>query len=134
MSTRSEIHIFGKTGEPFIKLYHHYDGYPNGVGCFLMEEVYPKLMSSNDNTEADIAQFLVDHEADDEFEYTVGIHSDIEFLYEINVPAKTIECFKGHYRTHNKRGHRLKHPHFDKYSEYDLKAMFLPLNKRVKYA
>lgn len=140
MSTRSEIHIYGKRNElygemnePFIRLYHHFDGYPNGVGCSLMEEVYPKLMSSNINTAEDIAYFLASH-IEDGYEFTEGPHPDIEFLYEINVPAKTIKCFKGHYKTHNYRGHTLKRLRFDKYLEYDLKAMFLPLNKRVKYA
>ncbi len=133
MSTRCEIHIYGKTGEPFIRLYHQYDGYPAGVGCFLIEEVYPKLMNSNKDTVEDIARFLVYHTADDEFEYADGIHPDIEFLYEINVPAKTVRCFKGCYKVWNKRGHRLKNPYFMKYIECDLKAMFLPLNKKVKY-
>ena len=133
MSTRCEIHIYGKTGEPFIRLYHHFGGYPAGVGCFLIEEVYPKLMSSNSDTAEDIAQFLVDHKADNEFEYTDGIHSDIEFLYEINVPVKIIKCFKGRYKVWNKRGHRLKNPYFMKHTECNLKDMFLPLNRKVKY-
>ena len=133
MSTKSEIHIYGRRDELPVKLFHYHDGYPAGVGCFLMEAVYPKFLYSNADTSEDIAQFLVYHTADDEFEYTDGIHPDIEFLYEINVPAKTIRCFKGCYKVWNKRGNRLKKPYFMKYIECDLKAKFLPLNKRVKY-
>ena len=133
MSTRSEIHIFGKTGEPFIRLYHHYDGYPDGVGCFLMEEVYPKLMSSNSNTAEDIARFLVYHTSDDGFEYTNGVHPDIEFLYKINVPAKTIRCFDGHYATLKKNWELIKPERFLVSQECNLKV-FLPINKRIKYA
>lgn len=133
MSTRSEVHIYGRRDELPVKLFHYHDGYPAGVGCFLMKEIYPKLMKSNKDTVEDVAQFLVDHEADDEFEYTDGIHPDIEFLYEINVLAKTIRCFKGSYKVWNKSGHRLKNPYFMKYIECDLKDMFLPLSRKVKY-
>lgn len=132
MSTRCEIHIYGKTTEPFIRLYHHHDGYPSVVGKFLIEEVYPKLMSSNADTAEDIAEFLCIHPLDEEFEHTEGVHGDIEYLYIINVLAKTIRCFKGRYKVWNKRGHRLKNPYFMKYVECDLTG-FLPINPRKVY-
>ena len=133
MSTKSEIHIYGR-GVPII-LFHYHDGYPECVGYFLIEQVYNKLlMRTNKYSASDIAEYLCTHPRDAEFELTDKVHPDINFLYEINVPAKTIKCFKGHYKTHNYRGHKLKRPRFDKYLEYDLKAMFLPLNRRVKYA
>ena len=53
MSTRCEILIKeqgiykGKKWKRELKLYHHSDGYPEYLGRFLMEHVYPMLMTSN---------------------------------------------------------------------------------------
>ena len=103
MSTRSDIIIKdygnynGKKWKFQIKLYHHHDGYPEGVGKFLIEQVLPKLQNSNNISCDCIANFLIKHEEDDEFEVTIYKHVDIEYRYIIDIPKKEIECLKGHY-------------------------------------
>lgn len=136
MSTRSEILISefwvdekGKKHKETVKLYHHHDGYPEGVGRFLMDEVYPMLQTSNRNDNCDIANFLIKHKEDDEFELTTSRHVDIEYQYHINVSAKTIRCFAGHY---NYEYDSDKTPRFVKRKECDLKQ-FLPQNPKALY-
>lgn len=102
MGTRSEILIKehgiynGKKWSNKIKLYHHFDGYPSGVGKFLMETIYPLLMTSHIDVD-EVANTLVKNKEDDSFEVTSAIHSDIEYFYEIDTTLKTIKCWKVHY-------------------------------------
>lgn len=103
MSTRSDIIIKdygtyeGKSWKSQVKLYHHHDGYPEGVGKFLIEQVLPKLQNSSNISCDDIANFLIKHTEDNEFEITVYNHVDIEYRYVIDIPKKKIKCLKGHY-------------------------------------
>lgn len=130
VSTRSEILILGSSQiTPDYRLYHHHDGYPSGVGKFLMDEVYPLLMSTNKLESDAIADFLVNHKDDDEFEVSEGIHPDIEFQYLINILKKTITCYKCHYQHWEVDGHL----ELIILNEYDLKK-FLPMNKKKRYA
>lgn len=102
MSTRSEILIKeqgvyeGKKWKRELKLYHHSDGYPEGVGKFLMEHVYSMLMSSNPSVD-DITNYLIKNKEDDTFEITSGKHVDIEYFYEVNITKKQIKCWSAHY-------------------------------------
>ena len=102
MSTRSEIIIKenliydNKKYKFEIKLYHHHDGYPEGVGRFLIEEVLPQLQKSNPSCE-EIANFLIKHPKDDEFEVTIRNHVDIEYRYVIDISKKEIKCYEGRY-------------------------------------
>ena len=131
VSTRSEILILGSSQiTPDYRLYHHHDGYPSGVGKFLMNEVYPLLMSTNKLESDVIVDFLVNHKDDDEFEVSEGIHPDIEFQYLINIPKKTITCYKCHY--HYEWG-CTEEPELVILNEHDLKE-FLPMNKKKRYA
>ena len=102
MSTRSIVVIRdywmngSKKVEREVTLYHHYDGYPSGVGKFLMEKIYPKLTRSNIDGKI-IANNLIKDKDDNGFEFTWYTHSDTEYKYVIDVPAKSIHCYKGHY-------------------------------------
>lgn len=130
MSTRCEIHIEGKKYRgkvPVVKLYHHFDGYPSGVGCDLMEHVYPILQSSNKVTPQGLANELIKAEWDDGYEDAGGIHGDIEYLYLINIPKKTIKCYNGHYKL--MPSHEYK---FEASLECDL-TVFLPVRQTIKY-
>lgn len=105
MSTRSEILIKdygiyeGKKWSISTKLYHHCDGYPEGVGRDLMERVYPMLMKSNNLRVDEIANMLVKDEdhVDDGYEVTACRHIDIEYFYEVDVPKKQIKCYHARY-------------------------------------
>lgn len=103
MATRCDIIIKDdntKTVYKELKLYHHFDGYPQGVGKFLIEEVTPELEHPY-ITGISIANFLIKHPKDDGFELTIGEHPDIEYRYIIDVTSKKIECYKCHYE-HNR--------------------------------
>ena len=139
MSTRSEIQIVGKSFEEdfekgintnILKLYHHHDSYPEGVGKFLMEEVYPLLQKSNDETPESIANFLIKHPDDTEFELTAGYHVDIEYSYVIYIPQKKIKCFAGYY---NYEWGSDKKPEFIVRKDIDL-SRFLPVKASETYA
>lgn len=83
--------------EKEITLYHHYDGYPSGVGKFLMDVIYPSLISTNNIDGIIVANKLLKNKDDTGFEVTWYTHSDIEYKYVIDVPAKSIYCYEGHY-------------------------------------
>jgi hypothetical protein len=107
MSTRCDIIIKdygtyeGKAWKVQSKLYHHHDGYPEGVGAFLIKEVLPKLEKSNNISCDDISNSLIKHKEDNEFECTAYNHVDIEYRYIIDIPKKEIRCLKGHYSNWN---------------------------------
>ena len=80
MSTRCNIIIKEKNQEP-IYVYHHFDGYPEGVGSELKE-----ILSTRFNevlTGKNIENFLYNY--DTQYEKTDSIHGDIEYLYILTV-------------------------------------------------
>ena len=122
MSTRCDIIIKDnntKTIYKELKLYHHCDGYPEGVGKFLIEEVTPELNHPY-ITGIDIANFLIKHPKDDGFELTVGEHYDIEYRYIIDVISREIKCYSGHYQEIKPNDYK-----FEIHKEVDLKNIFL---------
>ena len=131
MSTKCEILILDKDQKyGDLKLFHYHDGYPDYMGKFLMTHVHPLLMNSNNWTAETLADYLVYHKEDDEFEITAGIHPDIEFQYIINIPKKTITGYKCHYtREYDFR----EEFSLVIYGEYDLKR-YLPIDRRKVYA
>ena len=92
MSTRCHIRI--KEGEEQFQLYHHHDGYPEGVGAELKK--YLATKNHNGSWYADeIANELVKGKlvADDEYEITSCIHGDEEYVYVIDCVAQTLKCY-----------------------------------------
>ena len=129
MSTRCDIIIKDdrtKTVYKELKLYHHHDGYPEYMGKFLIEEVIPELKHPY-ITGIDIANFLIKHPKDDEFELTVGEHFDIEYRYTIDLATREIKCYSGHYQKIKPNDYR-----FEIHREVDLKK-YLPLDNEVMY-
>ena len=104
MSTRAEIIIkdYGiykdKKWSEKVKLYHHHDGYPEYLGKFLVENVLIDLRNHPYISISNIANDLIKHEEDTEFELTLGTHIDIEYQYVIDIPSKRILCYSGYYR------------------------------------
>ena len=130
MSTRCEILIketFNQKDKETLKLYHHFDGYPSGVGKFLIENVLPRLRKSNYDVSS-IANFLIKNKEDDTFEITYGRHLDIEYFYEINLTKKEIECWKARYKQDKNSKYRLH-----KIQEEDL-TKYIPLKISEVYA
>ncbi len=89
MSTRATIKVT-KNNETLYRIYHHCDGYPEGVGAELLyffSNVEDEYWSSSK------LEGILDSEAY-EFEYNnVDMHGDEEYEYEIDLDKKTISCY-----------------------------------------
>lgn len=96
MSTRTNIVI--KWGREKIVLYHHHDGYPEGVGADLKLMVKKNYL---DNKYQSMYPFYVANRLvknkygmnDENYEITTGLHGDIEYVYEIDCKIKTVTCY-----------------------------------------
>lgn len=87
MSTRSNIAIISK--EETKVIYHHCDGYPEGVGAELLDE---HLKVLDDETPSKFANALMARDAS--YQYTNGrLHGDIEYLYVVDTDKKTLTCY-----------------------------------------
>ena len=92
MSTRSAV-IVKQEGQQDVYLYHHFDGYPDGVGYSLLCEskTWNEWNKWYNNS---IVNELIKDKEDDGYEFTQYIHSDIEYLYIIDCDKKKISCFQ----------------------------------------
>lgn len=96
MSTRANV-VIKKKGHKSVILYHHSDGYPEGVGkglSFYFDEIYARedkeeIISTPEN----LAKFLTDKRHDDEYEYAPCLHGDIEYLYIIDLSIPSVTCY-----------------------------------------
>lgn len=87
-----------KPSENVIKLFHRQDGYPKGVGKFLLEEVIQKRLEKCEYyTVDDVANFLVKNEDDRTYMVTGAKHPDSQYRYFIFVDTKEILCQQVHY-------------------------------------
>lgn len=91
MSTRCNIRfIREETNETLSILYHHYDGYPSGVGTDLLTRI-GKMAAEAGNAwkknQVSYLEFLNSllKDTGDEYEQTDQLHGDIEYLYTIVV-------------------------------------------------
>lgn len=91
MGTRCNIII--KEGRKKYTLYHHLDGYPEGIGRDLKE--FLDGWKKWDWYGYDIANALVKRTGECvNYEISDGIHGDIEYLYIIDCIRKTITCYE----------------------------------------
>ena len=94
MSTRCNVIVKENDGK-FFQLYHHHDGYPEGVGADLEE--YIKQMDDDCLVDGKkFLDFLCDPKRDDEYEYegtNICPHRDIEYLYYIDLQEQFIYCY-----------------------------------------
>jgi hypothetical protein len=123
MSTRSIIRIIDRNGTN--DLFHHYDGYPSGVGAELMYYIYPLIQRYNHYRWKDL--FTILNKADDDYRIATGVHPDIEFMYIINLKTKKIQCLDGYYKETD-RHEWIWHTSMER----DL-TRFLPLEQKRKY-
>ena len=74
-------------------LYHHHDGYPEGVGYDLKRRFKPQTtFKSGWDIDCIVNELIKDQ--DDEYEFTAFKHGDIEYLYVINCNEQTIKCYE----------------------------------------
>ena len=92
MSTRCNIVV--TDGRSTFYLYHHCDGYPQGVGAFLYRKIQERLDNDCFSFAEDVVNMLVKDKEDDSYEITCCLHGDIEYLYEIDLSTETLKCFK----------------------------------------
>lgn len=107
MSTRS--HILIKENGQEIKLYHHCDGYPEGVGADLKQFLKGFACWNADYIATDLVKGAVQAQritgwkpdgdpihgltSDDGYEITTGVHGDEEYVYVIDCNEKTLTCY-----------------------------------------
>ena len=100
MSTRCCVKVIKEfdNGTKEVMLYHHHDGYPEGVGYDLKNraEYWAKTHPGNSWDIDDIVNTLI-KDTEDEYEYTSYNHIDIEYLYTIDCNKMTIKCNKCHW-------------------------------------
>lgn len=84
MSTRSQIKVIANGKD--LMLYHHCDGYPEGVGYCLL-----KILKKYDNgcRASDLVMKMINK---GDFEITFGNHCDIEYYYELDFDKKQVNC------------------------------------------
>lgn len=97
MSTRCDIIIKDNKSGTSIKLFHRLDGYPKGVGKFLVEKVLEQIKVKPNFGISEVANFLVKNREDEDYMITNGTHPDIEYRYCINTSKKEVTCQKVHY-------------------------------------
>lgn len=104
-----------------ITLYADHNGYPEGIGLFLLKWVLPKLQTSNDESCNSIANYLVKNH---DFMVTAYHHLGIRFRYIIDIPKKQIYCYRGVYKSTYTKTNR---PYVFKTLERINLKKFLPL-------
>ena len=92
MSTRATIKIIQEEREP-IRLYHHSDGYPSGVGHDLKK--YLSGLNDWDWQAEEIATDIVKGKVANDNSYEVANcqHGDEEYAYLIDCNKKSIKCY-----------------------------------------
>jgi len=79
-----------------IWLYHHWDGYPSGLGIKLMEFLKENGNKPNEwyNDSIWLANLLIKDKEDDGYELTNDQHGDIDYLYKIDTAEKKITVYR----------------------------------------
>ena len=84
MSTRCQVRVIANGKN--VMLYHHWDGYPEGVGYCLL-----KILKKAENKRwAD--EFVNKMITKGNFEITFGNHCDIEYYYELDFDKQQVNC------------------------------------------
>jgi hypothetical protein len=90
MSTRA--HIIIKEWDNQIHLYHHCDGYPEGIGIDLKNIIH-KLAEDPEYRTRDLIQGKL-IPGDDSYAPALCLHGDEEYVYVIDCVEKSIKCYQ----------------------------------------
>lgn len=91
MSTRCNV-IIRQQGVQVV-LYHHHDGYPEGVGMDLIERFGKNFRDEKAHVlSLSYAVNALIKDQNDEYEWCLRLHGDIEYLYTVDLERKTIVC------------------------------------------
>ena len=88
MSTRATIKIV-KKGKDDVWMYHHCDGYPDGVGSELLD--FLSHIGDENWNQKYISKTLNDE--DSSYEFTSGQHGDEDYAYLIDCDDHTLKCY-----------------------------------------
>lgn len=97
MSTRATIKI--KRGDELIRVYHHSDGYPEGVGVDLknyldgLKNWIPDRIA-NHLVKNGLPNLYNSNVIDESYEVTISQHGDEEFGYLIDCDNKQLKCYR----------------------------------------
>ena len=97
MSTRAHIIVIDSKSKHYV--YHHSDGYPEGVGEEVLEFINDNPDKLNDAYEFCTA--LENFDKQYEFE-DAGIHGDEEYIYFVDLENKTYQCYEYKYNVPEK--------------------------------
>lgn len=86
MSTRSQIKVIKNDKE--VMLYHHCDGYPEGVG-FCLLKILEMVKNKKYLGASSVVNSMI---TKGNFEITFGNHLDIEYYYELNFDEEKVIC------------------------------------------
>ena len=96
MGTRATILI--KQGDSKVRLYHHYDGYPEGIGTdmknFLEHIPFWHLESLANRFLKGSVVSKYSGKPDNGYEYTTCQHGDEEYAYLIDCDKRELKCYK----------------------------------------
>lgn len=97
MATRCTIKIIGDNENQYF--YHHWDGYPKGVGYDIFN--YLNIKDKWDFSEI-VKEMNSGYVGDDPtYEPSEGIHGDENYIYVINCNKKEFICYKNNKLTWN---------------------------------
>ena len=97
MSTRATILIKSQKENKEVRIYHHCDGYPDGIGSDM--KAYLKSITwwdvyeiANDLVKGKCG--MVGGKSDDGYELTPCQHGDEEYAYLIDCDSRTLTCYE----------------------------------------
>lgn len=93
MATRAHIRVFDDGN--CIQLYHHFDGYPDGIGKDL-KSVLNKICDDPEYGCRDLIQNKLGLN-DSGYAPALCLHGDEDYVYVINCQDKTIKCYRHNY-------------------------------------
>ena len=93
MATRCNVRIYQSedSNTPDFILYHHNDGYPNGVGVDIekfIRENFPHVLYSDY-----LANALLKWDEDDGYKITNEMAGDIYYFYDVFCDERLIRCY-----------------------------------------
>lgn len=99
MATRCTVKLVGLGENEIQYFYHHYDGYPKGVGQDIMEYLKDKEVWDFKKIICDINAGFIG--ADPTYDMSKSIHGDENYIYLINCLTKEFKCYKNSKLTNN---------------------------------
>ena len=113
MSTRANIVIKNESNDgksltsvKYVQVYHHFDGYPTGVGEEIRELLYKHFVEeqSKDMSVDSLYKMFIETNTDEMYPgycldiatndiWDVRLHGDIEYLYVIDIDEESVFCY-----------------------------------------